>query len=78
MLDLGDILAWLRARKMKKSVKIAEGVLKDLHALTVTMHGRILLAEVCEDEDNDLAPELRHIFWVLLSNAPLELCASLN
>lgn len=72
MIDLGAILVWLRYRKIIKNRKIAESVLLELNALTVTIHGRLMLSKVCLDEENDLPPEIRRMYWILLQEAPIE------
>lgn len=78
MTDLGDILEWLRYRKVKKNRKITEDALMHLNNLTVTYHGRIMLAAVCMDPDNELPTEIRRMYWVLLQSAPVKEFAQWN
>lgn len=77
-MDLGAILNWLKYRKNAKNKEIAETVLMNLHSMTVTVHGRQLLSQICADEDNDLLPEIRRMYWILLEEAPIALWASWN
>lgn len=72
MLDLGVILSWLKYRKLTKKRQTIETALVQLNALTVTIHGRLMLSKVCADLDNGLPVEIRRMYWVLLQSAPIE------
>lgn len=72
MFDFGPFLDWLKYRKVRKNRKIIQQSLVDLNALTVTVHGRIMLQKVCQDPDNGLPNEIRRMYWVLLKEAPLK------
>jgi hypothetical protein len=76
--DLGAILAWLRYRKVVKNRKITEDALLRLNALTVTIHGRLMLSKVCLDEDNGIPIEIKRMYWVLLQQAPIQEYAQRN
>lgn len=78
MFDLGDILKWLKYRKIVKNRKITEEAMMTLNALTVTIHGRLMLSEVCRDEENGLPIEIRRMYWVLLKEAPIQEYAQRN
>lgn len=78
MYNFSDILEWLKIRKLVKNRKITEAVLLTLNSLTVTVHGRQALSQVCLDPENGLPPEIRRMYWVLLQEAPLEEYASYN
>lgn len=71
MIDFGDFLRWLNYRKLKKTRKIIEKSMMDLNALTVTIHGRLMLTKVCKDPDNGLPNEIRRMYWILLQEAPI-------
>lgn len=76
--DLGAILSWLKYRKIVKNRKIIESAMIQLNALTVTIHGRLMLSKVCLDEDNELPIEIRRMYWVLLKGAPIQEYAQRN
>jgi len=78
MYDLGQILTWLRYRRIKRNRKIAEAALLQLMSLTVTIHGRQMLTEVCHDLENGLPDEIRHMYWVLMKYAPIRAYAEMN
>lgn len=78
MPDLGDILAWLRYRKIARNRKTAERVLLELNSLTVTIHGRQMLSAVCKDEENGLPDEIKRMYWILLQQAPIQQYAQMN
>lgn len=78
MYNYGEILQWLKSRKLAKDRKTTEAALITLNALTVTIHGRLMLSEVCRDEENDLPPEIRRMYWMLLQTAPVEEYAMRN
>lgn len=50
----------------------------DLFCLSTTVHGRIMLAKVITDPDNELRPEIRHLYAMAVQTAPLEYVASCN
>lgn len=77
-MDLGAILKWLKYRKAAKNRKIIESILTNLNSLTVTVHGRQLLSAALHDEESDLPPEIRRMYWILLQSAPVEEYASYN
>lgn len=62
----------LRYRRLMKHRKKVIGVLKELHSLSVTIHGRMSLAELANDDDSDLEPEIRRLFFVLVQTAPVQ------
>ena len=62
----------LRYRKLMKHRKKVVGVLKELHSLSVTIHGRMAMADLANDDDSDLEPEVRRLFYVLVQTAPIE------
>lgn len=68
----------LRYRKLMKHRKKVIGVLKELHSLSVTIHGRMSLADLANDEDSELDPEIRRLFYVLVQTAPIEEWANRN
>ncbi len=78
MIDYGAFLNWLKYRKLKKRRKIIESGLMDLHVLSVTYHGRIMLKRVLDDADNGLPEEIRIIYWNQLINAPVDQMAMWN
>lgn len=85
MIDLGAILVWLRYKKLAKEYKIieanrkiAESSMLELNALTVTIHGRLMLSKVCKDYENDLPSEIRRMYWILLQEAPIREYAEQN
>lgn len=61
----------LKERKTLKQKKVMIGVLKDLHSLSVTIHGRMALVDIINDE-NDIDPEIKRLFYVLVQTAPIE------
>lgn len=71
MIDFDYLLNWLKYRRIKKNRKLAQKTLMDLNSLSVTMHGRLMLAKVCNDPDNGLPDEIRRMYWVLLREAPI-------
>lgn len=77
-IDPGAILRWFRYRKVAKNRKTAEAVLLELSALTVTIHGRRMLTQVYSDEESGIPDEIRHIYWALLTMAPVEVYARWN
>lgn len=77
-MDLGMILDWLRRRRTLKRRRIAGRILKEIHTLTVTIHGRSMLTQVIDDLENGLDPEIRRMYWILLENAPIEQWANWN
>lgn len=78
MYDFGYILNWLHYRKVRKNRLLAQKAFLDLNSLTVTIHGRLMLAKVCQDPDNGLPDEIRHMYWVLLKDAPIREYAQWN
>lgn len=78
MFDFSDLLNWLKYRKLKKNRKTIEQSFTDLNALTVTIHGRFMLAKVCQDPDNGLPDHIRRMYWVLLKEAPIKEWAQWN
>lgn len=71
-IDLGATLRWLKYRKIQKNRKVTEKALLQLNALTVTIHGRQMLTAVCKDEGNGLPNEIRRMYWILLTEAPIK------
>lgn len=71
-MNLRQIVDWLEERKVQKRRRIVYQGLKDLHDMTVTIHGRVMLTKVCNDSESDLDPEIRRMYWVLLQAAPIE------
>lgn len=78
MTNLSDMIGWLEQRKNVRNRKITEAALLKINSLTVTIHGRLQLSEICLDEENDLPYEIRRMYWVLLREAPIEEYAILN
>lgn len=78
MLDLGAILSWLNYRKAAKNQKIAEAAMLKLNSMTVTIHGRLLLSQICLDENNGLPIEVKRMYWTLLQTAPIKEYAQRN
>jgi hypothetical protein len=78
MPELGAILSWLRYRRVLKNRKITQEALMKLHSLTVTIHGRQMLTEVCHDEENGLPVEIRRMYWILMQEAPIKEWAQWN
>lgn len=74
MLDFltDSLLAWKKRRREAKHQKLVYDMIRELHSLTVTVHGRMLLGNVIKDMDNGLEPEIRRMFYVLVHNAPLD------
>lgn len=68
----------MERRKIQKRREIVNEALHELNALTVTIHGRIMLVKVCEDPDNGLDPEIRRMYWILLKEAPVQEWARWN
>ena len=62
----------LRYRRLMKHREKVVSVLKELHSLSVTIHGRMSLAELANDDDSDLDPEIRRLFYVLVQTAPVQ------
>lgn len=78
MIDFSYFQNWLRYRKIKKNRILFQRALLDLNALTVTIHGRLMLSQVIHDPDNELPDEIRRLYWVLLKEAPIQEWAQLN
>lgn len=78
MIDVGLILDWLKRRRLRKKQEVALQTLIELNALTVTIHGRIALNSVIQDDDNGLPIEVRRMYYILLANAPVKDYAVLN
>lgn len=78
MIDFGDFLNWLKHRKVKKNRKLCQKMLMDLNSMTVTIHGRLMLTKVCQDPDNGLPDSIRRMYWILMTEAPIQEYAVLN
>lgn len=78
MVELRDILRWLKQRKIRQRRKIAEEALMELHEMSVTIHGRLMLKNACLNPNNGLREEIRVIYWNLLENAPVDQMARWN
>lgn len=65
------VLNWVRQKRHKKQQKIVYQVIRELHNLTVTVHGRLLLKNLYSDPDNGIEPEIKRMYYVLVINAPL-------
>lgn len=65
-------------RKALKRKRVIVDVLKELHSLSVTIHGRMALADIFNDDESDLAPEIQRLFYVLVQTAPIEEWANRN
>lgn len=74
----GHVLRWLERRKINRNRKIIADGLKELHNMTVTIHGRYMLSQVINDPDNGLEPEIRRMYLVLLQTAPIAEVAMWN
>lgn len=74
MLDhlTGAVIAWKKRRRAQKHQELVYRVIREIHDLTVTFHGRLLLKNLYSDPDNGVEPELKRMFYVLSVNAPLE------
>lgn len=72
------VLKWVTSRRVLKRRTVVATGLKELNALSVTYHGRIMLAGVINDPDNELEPELRRMYLVILQSAPVEVWAKWN
>lgn len=71
MIEIGDILIWLRGRRLKKERKQEAEVLRRLFTKSVTIHGRLELTALMKDEDG-LPPELRRMLYGLCRDAPIQ------
>lgn len=71
MIDFSYFLNWFKHKKLNKSRIKAQKMLLTLNALTVTIHGRLMLTKVCNDPDNGLPDEIRRMYWILLKDAPI-------
>lgn len=69
---------WFKYRKVLKNRRIIQKSLVDLNAMTVTIHGRIMLSQVVKDPDNGLPNEIRRMYLVLLHEAPIKEWAMRN
>lgn len=72
------VLKWVSNRRVLKRRTVVATGLKELNALSVTYHGRMMLAEVINDPDNELEPALRRMYLVILQSAPVEVWAKWN
>lgn len=75
---MGLVLQWMTNRRVKKRRTVVATGLKELNSLSVTYHGRMMLAEVINDPDNELEPELRRMYLVILQSAPVDVWAKWN
>lgn len=71
MIDLEEIISWLRYRRLKKQREADAKAHKRLFEKTVTVHGRIELGHLVKDEEG-LPPEIRRMYYGLLIDAPLK------
>lgn len=78
MIDFAPFLKWLKYQRVKRVRKNGQRMLLDLNALTVTIHGRYMLTQVIQDPDNGLPDEIRHMYWILLKEAPIKQWAQWN
>lgn len=78
MINVAGIIVWFQYRKLKKNRKLVQQTLLDLSYLTVTIHGRLMLEQVCLDPDNSLPYEIKRMYWVLLKDAPIKEWAQWN
>lgn len=65
-------------KKARKNVEIINDGIKTLVNLAGTLHGRILLAQVVNDFENELDPEVRWLYYVVLNMAPVDAYAKRN
>jgi len=77
-MNLNDMLKWLKNRKIVRNRKIVEAALLNLNSLTVTIHGRLALSEICLDENDDTPYDVKRMYWLLLQEAPIREFAELN
>lgn len=68
----------IRYRKLMKHRKKVIGVLRELHSLSVTIHGRMALADLANDDDSGLDLEIRRLFYMLVQTAPIGEWANRN
>ena len=66
------MLRWLRKRRSQKQKELVQQVIRELHTLTVTVHGRLILKDLYTDRENGIDPEIKRMYYVLVMNAPLE------
>ncbi len=78
MINLGTVIEWLRYRKTVRNRKITQESLLQLNSLTVTLHGRLMLSQMCLDENSDLPYEIKRMYWALLQSAPIQEYAQWN
>lgn len=73
-----SFLTWLNRRRIARNKEITQVSLLQLHSLSVTIHGRLMLKDVCMDLDNGLPLEIRRIYWNILQSAPISEWAEWN
>ncbi len=76
--DPSKLVRWLKYRKVQKNRLISQNSLMELNSLTVTIHGRLMLTQVIHDPDNGLPDEIRRMYYVLLTEAPIKEWAMWN
>lgn len=71
MLDLGNILSWLKFRNDRKRRREDLAAHRRLFEKTITVHGRLELGILVRDEEG-LPAEIRRMYYGILTDAPLK------
>ena len=67
-----SVFRWVGQRRTRKHQEIVYRVIRELHSLTVTVHGRQLLRAIYTNPDNGVEPEIKRMYYILSVNAPLQ------
>lgn len=70
MIELSVIQDWLKARKLRKKKRQEWKIHKELFAKTVTIHGRLELSNIVQDES--YPAEMRRMYYTILKDAPIQ------